>query len=373
MNVSHEKPDDRATLLEAIILSSDDAIITKDLNGIITSWNPAATRIFDHLPEEMIGQSILRLIPEDLHQEEHEIIRKLRNGERIAHYETTRLKKNGTPFEVSLTISPIKDASGTIVGASKILRDISDRKRLEASLLQAEKIAATGRMAATIAHEINNPLEGLLNLIYLAKLSASDPSLVVQYLTAAEGELGRIAHIAKQTLGYYHEHTSPLRISLSDLVRDVLAIYEPRLKHNNIQLRTSFPPLQPIVIKRGEMIQVISNLIVNALHAMPSGGILSICLSPTTHTGSDGDRQGIALDIEDTGIGIPAENLKKIFEPFFTTRDGIGTGIGLWVTRQFIEAHGGAITVHSSVDPASHGTKMSIFLPYQNSRQTAAS
>ncbi len=365
-----EKPEGRAALLEAIILSSDDAIITKDLNGIITSWNPAATRIFDHLPEEMIGQSIIRLIPENLHQEEHKIIRKLRNGERIAHYETTRLKKNGTPFEVSLTISPIKDSSGTIVGASKILRDISGRKRLEASLLQAEKIAATGRMAATIAHEINNPLEGLLNLIYLAKLSASDPDQVVEYLTAAEGELIRIAHIAKQTLGYYHEHASALRLSLSDLVRDALAIYEPRLKHNKIQLRTSLPAVQPIVIKRGEMMQVISNLIVNALHAMPSGGILSICLSPT---GSDGDRQGIALDIEDTGIGIPPENLKKIFEPFFTTRADIGTGIGLWIARQFIEAHGGTITVQSSVDSISHGTKMSIFLPYENSQQTAAS
>ncbi len=142
--------------LAAIIESADDAIISKTLNGIVISWNQAACRIFGYTAEEMIGQPILRLIPDELRHEEDEILRKLRAGERIDHYETTRTKKNGGSLEVSVTISPIRDESGRVIGASKIVRDVSDRKRIERLLIQSEKLAATGRMAATVAHEINN-------------------------------------------------------------------------------------------------------------------------------------------------------------------------------------------------------------------------
>ena len=151
--------------LAAIIESADDAIISKSLNGIVSSWNGAASRIFGYTSEEMIGRPILRLIPEPLHYEEEAILRKLRAGERIDHYETTRIRKNGELIEVSVTISPIRDAAGHVIGASKIVRDISDRKRMEQVLIQAEKLAVTGRMAAAVAHEINNPLESLMNLI----------------------------------------------------------------------------------------------------------------------------------------------------------------------------------------------------------------
>jgi PAS domain S-box-containing protein len=155
--------------LAAIIDSADDAIVSKNLNGIVSSWNEGACRMFGYSATEMVGQSILRLIPEDLHYEEDEILRKMRAGERIDHYETRRTKKNGDSIEVSVTISPIRDESGRIIGASKIARDISNRKRVERQLVQSEKLAATGRMAATIAHEINNPLESLVNLIFLAR------------------------------------------------------------------------------------------------------------------------------------------------------------------------------------------------------------
>src|SRR5262249_48636313 len=147
----------------ALVDSADDAIVSKDLNGIVTSWNRAAENIFGYTAEEMCGQPILRIIPEDLRYEEVEILRKLRAGERIDHYETTRRKKNGELIQVSVTISPIIDQNGTVIGASKIAHDISDRKRVEQMLIQSEKLAATGRMAAAIAHEINNPLESLIN------------------------------------------------------------------------------------------------------------------------------------------------------------------------------------------------------------------
>jgi PAS domain S-box-containing protein len=187
--------------LAAIVASSDDVIVSKDLNGIITSWNEAATRVFGYAPEEIIGTSILKLIPEHLHSDEKIIIESVRAGRRIEHFETVRLAKDGRAIEVSLTVSPIKDEEGRVIGASKILRDVSSRKRMEQSLLQAEKIAATGRMAATIAHEINNPLESVMNLLYLLRAKITDDE-GRGFLATAEDELGRVSHIAKQTLGY---------------------------------------------------------------------------------------------------------------------------------------------------------------------------
>ena len=164
----------RLAELAAIVASSDDVILSKDLNGTITSWNDAATRVLGYSADEMIGASILKLIPEHLHSDEKTIIENIRAGRRIEHFETVRLAKDGRLVDVSLTVSPLKDEEGRVIGASKILRHISGRKRMEQSLLQAEKIAATGRMAATIAHEVNNPLEAVMNLLYLLRAKITD-------------------------------------------------------------------------------------------------------------------------------------------------------------------------------------------------------
>jgi PAS domain S-box-containing protein len=362
-DITHQKQLDQIRFrLAAIVESSDDAIMSKNLSGIIMSWNRAAERIFGYSEEEIVGQSILKLIPEDLRFEEETILKKIQSGERIDHYETVRLTKKGDRLDVSLTISPLKDASGKIIGASKVLRNVTDRKQLERSLLQAEKIAATGKMAASIAHEINNPLESVLNLIYLARTNISDQEDAVDFLTTAESELIRVSHIAKQTLGYYREHTAAVSVTLPGLVRDALSIYGSKLTAAGVQIQTKFNCYLPIVLRKGEMMQVISNLITNAVYAMPSGGTLTASVDEATEC----DREGLLLSIEDTGDGIPADNVKRIFEPFFTTRKSVGTGIGLWVAKQFIEGHEGRIAVESSVDSVSHGTKMSIFLPFDN-------
>jgi PAS domain S-box-containing protein len=345
----------------AIVESSDDAILSKDLSGTITSWNPAATRILGYTSEEMIGASILRIIPEELHSDEPFILAKIRAGERIAHFETIRLNKDGHRLDVSLSISPVRDDSGQIIGAAKILRDISARKRLEQSLLQAEKLAATGRMAATIAHEINNPLEAIVNLIYLASGRATDPQQAA-YLDAAASEVDRVSHIAKQTLGYYRDYSAAAGASLSDIAAEAIRVYEPRCKAVGIRIESHLGPSPKIVLRKGEMMQVISNLIANAIYAMPSGGTLSISVKQSPgNTSSD----GVVLSIEDTGVGISAEKLPRIFDAFFTTRAGIGTGIGLFVARQLVEGHGGQIHVESRTGPHFHGTRMSIFLPLE--------
>jgi len=347
--------------LAAIVESSDDAILSKDLNGTIMSWNGAAERLFGYTSAEMEGRSILTLIPDELRSEEEAILEKLRRGERIHHFETERVRKNGDRLPVSLTISPLKDGNGKIIGVSKILRDISERKAMERTVLHAEKFAATEKMAATIAHEINNPLEALVNLVFLAKANVHDPQQVINYLETAEAELARIAQIAKQSLGYFRDHVGAKQSSVERLIQEALKTYEPRLAAANVLVQTRFDAVPEIIVRQGEILQVISNLLVNSLHAMPDGGVLKIASS----LGEIDSRAAVVLSVEDTGTGIAPENLEKIFEPFYTTRMEIGTGIGLWVSKRFVEGHGGRIEVESRVGDL-HGTKFSILLPVLN-------
>ncbi|MGA8728169.1 MAG: PAS domain S-box protein [Terracidiphilus sp.] len=352
----------RINEIAAIVQSSDDAILSKDLSGCIKSWNPAASRIFGYTPEEIVGKSILLLIPEELHSEEKVILEKIRAGESIDHFETVRITKSGERINVSLSISPVRDEKGTIIGASKTLRDITGKRRLEASLLQAEKIAAAGRMAATIAHEVNNPLEAITNLIFLAKMHANEPDSVKTFLEQAESELIRVSHIARQTLGFYRENASASSASPSELAERTVKIYEPKCKEAGIAIERNLGSTRRVTLRTGEILQVISNIVANAIHAMPSGGTLSISTEDVDAPG----RHGVAIIVKDNGVGITDQQLPKIFDAFFSTRVGVGTGIGLFVARQFVIGHGGKIDVESSVEPASHGTRMSIFLPLEN-------
>jgi PAS domain S-box-containing protein len=360
-DISERKRNDESRFrLAAIVESADDAIVSKDLTGIVTSWNEGARRMFGFPAEEMVGQSILRIIPEELRYEEDEILRKLRAGERIDHYETTRRNRNGENVDVSVTISPIRNGAGQVIGASKIARDISDRKKIERLLIQSEKLAATGRMAATIAHEINNPLESVMNLIYLARQNSPESGKAHQYLLTAEQELERVSHIARQTLGYYKDTGSPVEVVLHELIENVLVVYNSKLTALGITVDLRFNDLQRIVASKGEMLQVFSNVIANALDAMPQGGSLEI--STRKLMGSTGD--GIQIVIRDSGTGIRREHLEKIFEAFFTTKGNLGTGIGLWVARQLVERRGGQISVASSIEQEKSGTTITIFLPF---------
>jgi len=357
---SEEKTRERANRLgelAAIVASSNDVIISKNLDGIITSWNNAATRVFGYSPEEMIGASILKLIPEHLHSDEKTIIENIRAGRRIEHFDTVRLTKDGRLIDVSLTISPIKDEEGRVIGASKILRDVSSRRRMEQSLLQAEKIGATGRMAATIAHEINNPLAAVMNLLYLLRAKITDDE-GRGFLATAEDEIGRVSHIAKQTLGYFREQAAASPASVGDIAEHALTIYEPRCAATGIAVRRSIASSTKIVLRQGEMMQVISNLIANAIYAMPKGGTLSLSVSDDSTAGD-----GVVLTVEDDGVGIAPTDLPKVFDAFFTTRTTVGTGIGLFVTKQFVEGHGGRIGIESDSESEKHGTTVRVFLP----------
>jgi len=307
----------------------------------------------------MIGKSILTLIPEHLHSDEKTIIENVRAGRRIEHFETVRVTKDGSLIDVSLTVSPIKDEEGRVIGASKILRDISGRKRIEQSLLQSEKIAATGRMAATIAHEINNPLEAVVNLLYLLRAKITDDE-GLRLLETAEEELGRVSHIAKQTLGFYRENAAATLASLSEIAEHALTIYEPRCVGAKIAVRKSLLSSTKLLVRRGEMMQVISNLIANSIYAMPSGGSLSVSVCDAANA-----PEGVVVTVEDDGVGIAPKDLPKVFDAFFTTKATVGTGIGLFVAKQFVEGHGGRISIESNTGSEKHGTIVRVFLPLQ--------
>jgi len=354
------KADETRYRLAAIVDFADDAIVSKDLNGIVQTWNAGAQQIFGYTPEEMVGQPILRLIPPELHYEEEEILTRLRAGKRIDHYETRRRRKNGETVEVSVTISPIRDESGRVIGASKIARDISDRKRIERLLVQSEKLAATGRMAAAIAHEINNPLESLMNLIFLARQQCPEGSKGHRYLLTAEEELERVSHIARQTLGYYRDTGSPVEVHLHDLIENVLTVYRSRLISAGISVDTRFNDLQKIIVSKGEMLQVFSNLIANAVDSMPHDGVLAISTRKMLTSAGD----GIQITVRDHGTGIAQENLPRVFEAFFTTKGDLGTGIGLWVAKQLVDARGGQISIASSTEQGKSGTIVTVFIPF---------
>lgn len=350
--------DEFRSRLAAIVESSDDAIVSKNLDGMITSWNQGACRLFGHTSDEMIGESILKIIPEDLREEEAEILRKVRAGERIDHYETRRIRKGGEIIEVSLTISPIKDRQGKVIGSSKIAREISERKKMERLLIQSEKLAATGRLAATIAHEINNPLDSVMNLVYLARSVLPASSKALPYLLTAERELERVAHIARQTLGYYRDPGPPSEVHLEQLLEEVLSVYRSKLLAANVAVDCAFAHHRAVRASSDELMQIFSNLIINAADAMPDGGVLTI---ETREIGEE----GMEVSVRDKGIGISPENLDRVFEPFFTTKGHRGTGIGLWVARQLLEKRGGSIHLQSRTEFPLNGTTVSVFLPFQ--------
>jgi PAS domain S-box-containing protein len=361
--VTHRKiNEDTHGRLAAIINSSDDAIVSKDLTGIVTSWNAAAERIFGYTAEEMVGASILRVIPLHLHHEEEHILGKIRRGQRIDHFETTRVRKNGETFPVSLTISPVLNNSGAVVGTSKIARDISRRKRLELRLIETEKIATTGRMAATIAHEVNNPLQALSNLIFLARSESHANPAASQYLADAMREIERISHLTAQTLGYYRDATARAEVACHQLIEAVVRVYQSKMQSRNIAVETVFETRRPVLAGKGELTQVFSAIIANSIDAMPNGGRLHIRVSDI-HVSDPHDRQ-MQIVFKDDGAGIAPENRSRIFEPFFTTKGNLGTGLGLWIAKQLIEKHGGAITVVSNTAPPDFGTTVRLVLPF---------
>jgi PAS domain S-box-containing protein len=347
--------------LAAIVESAEDAIISKDLNGIVISWNRAAEQMFGYSAEEMIGRSISTIIPPELQADEPRILETIARGERIDHFETVRLAKNGERIDVSLTVSPMKDANGRIVGAAKIARDITQRKKTEHALRVSERLASVGRLAATIAHEINNPLEAATNLVYLARHSAVGKD-ARDFLSAAEEELARISHLTKQTLGFYRETREAAPMRIGPMLNSLISVFAARIRNKAVDVRAEIKDDPEIYAVADEIRQLITNLLSNSIDAVPRGGQIRVRVSRATEWIGEG-RSGVRLIVADSGSGIPQAVRSEVFEPFFTTKKEVGTGLGLWLCKGIVERHGGSIRVKSSTAPGNSWTAFSVFLP----------
>jgi PAS domain S-box-containing protein len=360
--VNTRQAEEAQAILAAIVESSEDAIISKDLNGIIQSWNEAATRIFGYTAEETIGRPVTILMPAERKNEEPDILDRIRHGERVEHYETVRQRKDGTLVDISLTISPVRDRHGDIIGASKIARDISRRKQAEEALRRTEKLAATGRLAATMAHEINNPLESITNLLYLVQKESMSP-VARQHLELVEQEIDRVVHVAKQTLGFYRDSAGKDWVNISQVVSDVLEIYGYKFRSRDVKVQSELDDSAKVFTAAGEFRQVFSNLFINAVDALPKyGGRVRVRVRKTRDW-ADQARRGVRVTLGDTGSGIGAEQMAKIFEPFYTTKQEVGTGLGLWLSKNIVEKHGGKICLRSRVQPGKSGTVFTVFWP----------
>jgi PAS domain S-box-containing protein len=352
---------DRAQLA-AIVESSDDAIFSKKLDGTITNWNQGAERLYGWTREEIVGKNVKLLVVPEKHRDVDDILKRLSQGQRIDHHETRRVRKNGSQIDISLSIAPLFDADGQVIGAASIARDITARKLAEEALRKTEKLAAAGRLAATIAHEINNPLASVTNLLYLLRQNKSLDEKARKHLALAEQEMRRVAHLARQTLGFYRDTSSAGPVDLCLVMNEVLDVYGRQLESKRIAVNKEYREQVHVLAFSGEIRQVFSNLIANAIDAMSTDGRLIVRVAKSRNWAKE-LQPGGRVTISDSGSGIRAEHKPKLFEPFYTTKKEVGTGLGLWLSKEIIAKHGGSISVRSNVGATHCGTVFSVFLP----------
>ncbi|HXC94374.1 MAG TPA: PAS domain S-box protein [Edaphobacter sp.] len=265
----------------------------------------------------------------------------------------------------NVSYSPIYNSDGAVEAIAAVILEVTTQKKAEAALIQSEKLAAVGRLASTISHEINNPLEAITNLLYLVGLSNDLSESVRNYVQVAQAELSRVCQIATQTLRFHRQAVNATQVTASELVSAVLNLYQARLSNANIQVEATFAPDTDILCFESDIRQVLNNLIANAIDAMRQGGVLRIRAHNTTghSANSDGPRPGLRITIADTGHGMSPAVQSRLFEPFYTTKDLNGTGLGLWISSGIVDRHHGRLTFRSSQHPVYHGTVFSLFIP----------
>jgi PAS domain S-box-containing protein len=356
----------REQWLNTTIRSIGDAIIACDADGNVEFMNLVAEQLTGWKEADAKGKSLREIFPifnEDTRaavENPVDKVRRLGTVVGLANH-TFLIARDGTEVSIDDSGAPIRDASGKMIGIVLIFRNITERRMSEGALMRAEKLAAAGRLAASVAHEVNNPLEGLTNLVYIA-LRSNDLDEIRHLLAQAESELGRIAHITRQSLGFYRETSTPAHFKPATIVREVTDFYASRASNLGVSFIVNTKTEREVLGSAGELRQILSNLLANSLDACASGSTIRIEASSALDP-RDLSRPGVRITIADTGFGIPAKHLENIFEPFFTTKKDTGTGLGLWVSRELVEKHGGSLRVRSRTSDPCCGTVFSIFLP----------
>ncbi len=297
------------------------------------------------------------IVPEDRQQVHQSITEALvQKGEYEVQYRVVFPDKSLHWLEARGRTIMMSDLPVRMLG---VAMDVSSRKAAEQTLRQSEKVAATGRLAASIAHEINNPLASVMNALYILRTNSKIPDSALVYVKTAEEELARVVHITKQTLGFYREISSPVMSSVPQLFEEVIAAYDARIEQGNITIHKDFSDVGPLAAFPSELRQVFSNLILNAIEASSANIQIRVRQAHDCM-----ERTGIRVTVADDGCGIRPENMSRIFEPFFSTKDSKGTGLGLWVSQGIVQKHQGILRVRSRVDEQHHGTCCTVFLPF---------
>ena len=318
-------------------------------------------------PEEILGKTLTEIAPiEGL----REMFEKVARGEplRNALLEGELPMRPGEHRYWTVNYEPVFGPDGKVQAITAASLEITAQKRAERALVQSEKLAAVGRLAASIAHEINNPLESVTNLLFLAQ-HTNELDTVRSYIKMADSELARVTQIATQTLRFHRQNSVPTPTRLYEVLDNVLALYQGRITNAGIEVTKQYRQTPPVTCYADELRQVFANLVSNALDAAANGG--RIVVRKRERTDWRTGKRGVLVTIADSGHGMSPETRKRIFEPFYTTKESTGTGLGLWVSQGIVEKHGGSIKVRSNRDEEYRGTSFSVFVPYDNPTKTA--
>src|SRR5579859_5189227 len=333
-----------------------------DLQTGALAWSDEICRLHGIEVEKFDGRYeswIESIMPEERQQVQQSITEALASkGEYEVEYRVQFSDKSVRWLEARGRTIVVNATPVRMLGAAM---DVTSRKASEQILRHSEKLAATGRLAASIAHEINNPLASVMNALYILRTNPKMPEPMLAFVRTAEEELARVVHITKQTLGFYREISSPVMSSVPQLFEEVLAAYDSRIEQARITVHRKFADVGPLAAFPSELRQVFSNLVLNAIEASSLGNSLYIRVRQAH--GANG-RRGIRVTVADNGRGILRENMSRIFEPFFSTKDSKGTGLGLWVSQGIVQKHQGSLRVRSRTDEAHHGTCCTVFLPF---------
>ena len=354
------------------LTSIGDAVIATDKQGAVTFLNPVAEALTGINLARAKGRSVLEVFPiinEDTRKPADNPVKKVLELGQVVGLanHTALLREDGSQVPIEDSAAPIRDSRGNLLGVVLVFRDVTNERKAQEAMRKTERLAAAGRLSATMAHEINNPLQAVASLVYLARTMPGVPETVDWQLSLAERELQRVAHIAQQALGFYKESRATESVDMPALVENVLALYSSKLKNKNICIERHFSDGACVQAASGELKQAISNLVANAADAVGDQGTIAITLASSELAG----QAMLHILVEDDGPGIPQEYKPHMVEPFFTTQRDVGTGLGLWLTKEIVERHGGRIEAGGRSD-GKPGAAFRILLPISANRARAA-
>jgi PAS domain S-box-containing protein len=346
--------------------SIGDAVIATDERGKVIFMNAIAEDLTGIPLAQARGQAVHKVFPIFNEQTrkpvDNPVAKVLELGRVMGLANHTVLQRaDGKIIPIEDSAAPIYDDQKRLRGVVMVFRDVTLEKQAQDVMRKAEKLAAAGRLAATVAHEINNPLEAVGNLIYIVRNSPGLSQEITGYLAMAETELERVSHITRQTLGFYRDSSVPEPVQVRSVVESVLRLYDNKMRSKGISVELNQVDSPPVLGLQGELKQLIANLVSNAADAVGRGGRIRISIAPAVRERS----RGVEISVADNGPGVAAENRMHIFEPFFTTKQDVGTGLGLWVSKEIAERHGGSIQLNANREHSLGGAVFTVFLPLE--------